>query len=78
METLRRDADELSSTIAQVSPSIVPSIDEDLLDDEEREKLKSKSIEALDLRIFAEGWLSLDPSRKTTKRQVMTLPYGPT
>jgi DNA-directed RNA polymerase len=27
---------------------------------------------------FAMGWLSLQPNRKTTKRQVMTLPYGST
>lgn len=27
---------------------------------------------------FARGWLYLQPNRKTTKRQVMTLPYGST
>lgn len=28
--------------------------------------------------LMAAGWLSLEPNRKTTKRQVMTLPYGST
>jgi DNA-directed RNA polymerase len=31
-----------------------------------------------DEEVYALGWLSLQPSRKTTKRQVMTLPYGST
>lgn len=28
--------------------------------------------------LYAAGWLSMQPNRKTTKRQVMTLPYGST
>ena len=77
VEQLKKDAHELSSTIPQVFSSIVSPEDEDLLDDEEREKLKINTIEK-DPRVFAQGWLDLEPSRKTTKRQVMTLPYGST
>lgn len=70
---------ELGATIPQEFPSIDSPMDEDLLLDEERVNLKSNSIEeTIDERSFASGWLSLGLSRKTTKRQVMTLPYGST
>ena len=78
IEALHADVAALGSTIAE--PSIDYSEDEDLLDDIERKNLKSnlKSKPKIDPRTYALGWLGLNPSRKTTKRQVMTLPYGST
>ncbi len=59
---------QLSSTIAEASS---PS----------SSKVK-KEAEALNYSLsdfeLAEGWLKLEPNRSTTKRQVMTLPYGST
>jgi len=75
IEVLRHDVETLSSTIAQVS-SIDSPIDEDLL--VERQEGEDLSNLKSDPRRFASGWLGLEPNRKTTKRQVMTLPYGST
>lgn len=44
------------------------------------EKLErdTKLVDTIAVATFAQAWLSLHPNRKTTKRQVMTLPYGST
>lgn len=68
---LKADAEALSSTIAIASLKISPS------SDEEEEEAKEESY-SLSIAEMAKGWLYLMPDRSSTKRQVMTLPYGST
>lgn len=66
VEKLEADANQLGSTIAKAKPeSPLPE-----------KGGKAKAI--TEASALAKGWLSLQPTRKTTKRQVMTLPYGST
>lgn len=79
---LERDVQQLGTTIApslSYNPTSSP---------EEGNKSLSYKAEAIaeaaetlgewNEGLFAAGWLSLEPNRKATKRQVMTLPYGST
>ena len=84
---LKKDADQLSSTIAYAIAEDSSSSSEG-----EEEKAYANSYSYSAAAIFAQGeqgeewsealmaagWLTLQPDRKTTKRQVMTLPYGST
>lgn len=71
---------ELSSTIAlaTASPIISSPKDEDTVAIAEATAKLAEAKGEYDKEVFALGWLSLKPSRKSTKRQVMTLPYGST
>ncbi|MGH0000079.1 DNA-directed RNA polymerase [Pseudovibrio ascidiaceicola] len=83
---------DLSSTIAkaispELNPSSLPKEGEESLSYKPKATNLSYNPKAIaqqgeDLGwsegLYAAGWLYLEPSRKTTKRQVMTLPYGST
>lgn len=66
VDKLNRDAQQLTPTIAIASPP---------QPEEHKEKAEATAIATAEL---AKAWLSLNPNRSTTKRQVMTLPYGAT
>lgn len=76
---MKLEAD-LSSTIAQANASTpLPPLKEGKPEASAKATaLLAKAIGEYDDGVFALGWLALQPSRKTTKRQVMTLPYGST
>jgi len=63
---------QLPATIAIATPIDTPPSGEE----EEGEEAIAITIEGA--IAMAKGWLSLEPNRSTTKRQVMTLPYGST
>lgn len=80
VEKLEAAVEELGSTIAQAIASPSPSSPKE-------EKGNSYNPQAIAEQavakgwtdgLLAAGWLTLQPDRKTTKRQVMTLPYGST
>lgn len=78
---LKKLVDELSSTIAQAIASTPTSSPE-----EESNNYSFNTVAIAEQAkatgwtdgLIAAMWLCLDPNRKTTKRQVMTLPYGAT
>ncbi len=59
---------QLSSTIAKATTPSSPKL---------KKEAEAISYSLSDFEL-AEGWLKLEPNRSTTKRQVMTLPYGST
>lgn len=74
VEKLKAEVGELSATIAQASPAIAKAEGIKASRGREEEDSYSKS----NGKSYSQGWLDLKPNRKTTKRQVMTLPYGST
>lgn len=72
---LYRDAGHLGSTIAQAKADHAPDMKENLA---KAITLQAEAKGEWGNEVFAAGWLLLEPTRKTTKRQVMTLPYGST
>jgi DNA-directed RNA polymerase len=81
VDKLKAEVAELGSTIAQAMATTEPSPSQG----NENLKLKPEAIAEIaeatgeySRGLLAAGWLSLMPNRKTTKRQVMTLPYGST
>lgn len=76
---LRAATQELGATIAQATPEKLPPQNGESLTLEPLAIAEiAKAMGEYSEGLLAAGWLSLQPNRKTTKRQVMTLPYGST
>lgn len=81
VEKLKRDVEQLNATIdhsLSFHPS--PSSPKEEGNSSYSTEAIAEQAEAMGWNdgLFAAGWLLLEPTRKTTKRQVMTLPYGST
>lgn len=78
VEKLKADAGVISSTIAEAMAEETSNSSLKNYSSAEAIAELAKATGASEDVVFALGWLSLQPTRKTTKRQVMTLPYGST
>lgn len=72
--------DEVGGAAVNLVPSEKPNDIYQMVCDRVIDKLKldAEGGDNHEYQEWARGWLSLEPNRKTTKRQVMTLPYGST
>lgn len=79
VEKLKLAVQELGSTIAYASSeTLLPQGGESFTLKPEAIAQIAEATGGYSEGLMAAGWLSLQPNRKTTKRQVMTLPYGST